>query len=67
MESRYKFSRQNKYQGFKLEIPKTDYEDRGDYYCCIKSSNASVSDECQQFTLRVKGMFTYDLIWYYII
>ncbi|XP_031571685.1 basigin-like isoform X2 [Actinia tenebrosa] len=54
LQTRYKFTRKSNYEEFKLEIPKTDYEDRGDYYCCIRSSNTSVPDQCQRFTLRVK-------------
>ncbi|XP_031571683.1 uncharacterized protein LOC116305849 [Actinia tenebrosa] len=50
--SKYIFDSTTNYEGFKLEIHDLDYDDRGEYYCCIKY-NASL-EKCQEFTLRVK-------------
>ncbi|KAK3733287.1 hypothetical protein QZH41_011138, partial [Actinostola sp. cb2023] len=59
-ESHYQISSDTQYEGFRLEISKTDYKDRGFYYCCIRLTNTSVEDkECQRFILRVKDPLGY--------
>ncbi|XP_032229851.2 neuroplastin [Nematostella vectensis] len=57
-DSHYQLVSKNAFEGFELVIDEVQYNDRGDYFCCIKNATGH-SRDCQKYTLRVKDPLGY--------